>query len=72
MKVIVKVERITEYATIVEMTEDRMNDLNNRLQSPNRGVRRDAEKEVNKLIDTKDWQDDDFHSAELIEPVKED
>jgi len=67
MKVIVKVTRLTEYATVVEMTEERMNELNNRLQSTDQRVRRDAEKEANKLIDTKDWQDDDLHSVEPIE-----
>jgi hypothetical protein len=72
MKVIVKVTRKTEYATIVEMTEERMNDLNARLECADRAVRRVAEKEVNGLIDTRDWQDDDFDSAEPIEPVKED
>lgn len=72
MKVVVKVTRLTEYATIVDMSEEKMNDLNARLESRDRRVRRDAEKEANKLIDTKDWQDDDLHSCEPLEPLKED
>ena len=71
MKVIVKVTRLTEYATIVEMTEGRMNELNKGLTNPDRRKRFATEKEVNRLIDTKDWQDDDLHSVELIEPSQE-
>ena len=72
MKILVKVTRLTEYATIVEMTKERMEELNMELTHSDRRRRNQAEKAVNKLVDTNDWQDDDFHSCELLEEVKED
>ena len=71
MKVLTRVMRKTEYATIVEMSEEHFKALRTGLESTDRPVRRLAEKEVNKLIDVRDWQDDDLDSIEEFEPYIE-
>lgn len=71
MKVIIRVVRKTEYASIVEMdklTFDRLKlELDGNLQSVKK-----AYKDLNRRIDTKDWQDDDFDSLEEFEPLMAD
>lgn len=69
MKAVITVKRTTEYASIVEMSQEKFDSLQARLEYP--GARKEAEKELNKLIDTNDWQGDDFDSLESFEAVEE-
>jgi archaellum component FlaC len=63
MKAIITIKRLTEYATVVEMDEATFAELTRKLEG-GRVERQAAEKDLNRRIDTKDWQDDDFHSLE--------
>ncbi len=71
MKVIITVKRVTTYSSIVEMDGHTFESLKSDLEYPGRTERQRAEREINRRIDTKDWQDDDFESVEEFEPLKE-
>lgn len=70
MKVLIRITRTTEYATTVEMSKEEFDAYNERLLG-NIETRRKAERELNKKIDVRDWQDDDFHRLEEFEPITE-
>ncbi len=70
MKALINIKRITEYSTIVEMTEETFKHYE-RLMDGNRTDQNHAEKELNRKIDTKDWQDDEFYSLVTFERVIE-
>lgn len=67
MKVLITAIRRTEYTSIVEMPEEKFNDLKKRINSRGES-RRKAEEEANRLINVKDWQDDTLHSLDEFEP----
>lgn len=71
MKVIIRVVRKTEYASIVEMDNVTFDNLKRDLDG-GRVERMRAEKDLNRRIDVKDWQDDDFDSLEEFDPLKAD
>lgn len=64
MKALITIKRITEYSSIVEMDEAMFDKLELELDG-NWADIKNAHNELNRLIDTKDWQDDEFH--ELVE-----
>ena len=72
MKAIIRVTRKTEYASIVEMPQEKYDALQAAFKSDYRVERKNAEKTLNGMIDTKDWQDDDLLDIEEFEPFKED
>lgn len=61
MKAIITVKRVTEYSSIVEMDEATFERLTYELDL-GLSERRKAEQDLNRRIDTKDWQDDEFDS----------
>lgn len=63
MQVLITATRKTEYATIVEMTEDEFRRYSDKLEVRNR----EAMKELNRKIDTRDWQDDSLIAVEIKE-----
>ncbi len=68
MKVLIRVKRTTEYASIVEMPEEKFKRISKAIEhGGERG--QVAELEANKLIDVRDWQDDELHSLEEFEAV---
>lgn len=69
MKVIITVKRLVEYSTIVEMDEKIFQNHERELAG-GRVESQKSEKELNRLIDVKDWQDDDFHSLESFEKLE--
>lgn len=75
MRVLIRVTRHTEYASIVEMPQEKYEEYQRRLAA--RGSARrvrdvlEAEQELNKLIDVKDWQDDSFEHLDEFEPFKD-
>jgi archaellum component FlaC len=69
-KAIITVKRLTEYSSIVEMQETTFNRIAKDLEGGRVEVKR-AEKELDRLIDTKDWQDDEFSSLEGFEKFEE-
>lgn len=71
MKVSITVKRLTTYSSIVEMDEQRFKKLTRALDSDDRTARKNAEKECNHLIDTRDWQEDELESVEEVEEFKE-
>jgi hypothetical protein len=71
MKALIRVIRKTEYASIVEMTPQKYERLQHNFGSRFRGIRDGAEKELNKLIDVKDWQSDDLDSVEEFNEWKD-
>lgn len=71
MKATITVIRKTEYSSIVEMPEEKFKDLQSRLGSRDRSVHVQAERDLNKLIDVRDWQDDELDSVENFEEFKE-
>ncbi len=71
MKVIISVTRKVQYSSIVEMDEAKFSQLNNDLNSANRSESRAAEKQLNKMINAKDWQDDDFDSVDEFKKLEE-
>ena len=71
MKAIIRVTRKTEYASIVEMPQKKYDQLQAALESYDRVERKNAEKTLNGMIDTKDWQDDDLLRIEEFEPFKD-
>ena len=68
MKVLISVTRETEYSTIVEMDEKTYIDFSKRLNSKDY---KKAEKELNKLIDVRDWQGDSFKSLDEFKEWEE-
>ena len=66
MKALIRVTRRTEYASIVDMSEDEFAKLNAMLEGT-REQRREAEKTLNRAIDVRDWQDDDLESIDEFE-----
>lgn len=68
MQAIITVKRITEYCSIVEMTQEKYDALQKAIEDGTLAEACAAEQELNKLIDTKDWQGDDFDSLESFEP----
>jgi hypothetical protein len=71
MKALIRVKRLTEYASIVEMTRADYLSIKHDLHSANPSAMRAAEKRANNLIDTNDWQDDELQSIEEFEEHKE-
>lgn len=71
MKALIRVKRITEYATVVDITEARFKELNEGLESHDRIIRKKAEKDANRMIDTRDWQDDELYLVEEISEWKD-
>jgi len=71
MKVLIRVTRRTEYASIVEMPEEKFRELQDAIENGPHMSRVIAEKEANRLIDTKDWQDDSLDSVDEFEEFKE-
>lgn len=71
MKAIITVKRITEYSSIVEMDEDTFNRLNQELEEGGNETIRRTERELNKLVDVEDWQDDEFESLEEFKRFEE-
>lgn len=63
MKALIRVIRKTEYASVIEMSDEKFKLLSQNLMGE-KPLRKLAEKELNRLIDTNDWQDDDFDSVE--------
>ena len=72
MKAIIRATRKTEYASIVEIPQEKYDRLKAALESYDRRERKNAEKTLNGMIDTKDWQDDYLLDIEEFEPFKED
>ena len=72
MKAIIRVTRKTEYATILEMGQASYDQYKAALESDDRVERKKAEKTLNGMIDTNDWQDDELLEIEEFEPVKDD
>jgi len=68
MKALIRVMRRTEYASIVDMPQEKYDRLQAALQSDDRVERKNAEKTLNGMIDTRDWQDDDLLYVEEFEP----
>ena len=68
MKVEISVIRKTTYTSLVEMEPATFYRIKNGLDSSSRDERRAAEKDANRRIDTKDWQDDDLDSVEEFKP----
>ena len=71
MKALIRITRRTEYATIVEMPQEKYDKLKAALDDDDRVVVKDAEKTLNRLIDVKDWQDDELLNIEEFEPFIE-
>jgi hypothetical protein len=71
MKALIRVTRRTEYATIVEMPQEKYDNIKAALDDDDRVVVKDAEKTLNRLIDVKDWQDDELLNIEEFEPFIE-
>ncbi len=70
MKVLIRVKRTTEYASIVEMPEEKFKRISKAIEhGGERGQA--AELEANKLIDVRDWQDDELASMEEFVPYLE-
>lgn len=67
MKAIITVIRRTEYSSIVEMTEEEFSKLTHDIDEGTRAEANWAERELNKRIDVKDWQSDEFESLEDFE-----
>jgi hypothetical protein len=67
MKVIITVIREVTYSSIVQMTNAKFKHLDAMLDSGDRIERNRAEIELNKLIDIRDWQNDEFKSIEEFE-----
>ena len=67
MEVTITIKRITEYTTTVNMEQSVFDRLTKAVYGGGRGSR-EAEKELNNLIDTNDWQDDEFHELVSFEP----
>ena len=59
MKALIRVRRNTEYASIVEMTQADFDKFNRDLDAGGR-TQDDAERQLNRLIDPDDWQDDEL------------
>lgn len=72
MKVRIEVKRSTTYCSYVEMAEEEFKKIEDGLHSPEFGERVEARRKCNKLIDTRDWQDDELESVEEFERVKDD
>ena len=70
MKILIRVTRSTEYASIVEMTQEKYDELQTAIAGGG-AARRDAEKRLNRMIDVKDWQDDSLDSVDEFEPFIE-
>lgn len=68
MKVLINVKRTTEYASIVEMSQEEYDKLQADLEAGGQREK-EAEKILNRKIDTNDWQDDEFESLEEFKPV---
>jgi hypothetical protein len=64
MKALIRVTRRTEYASIVEMPQEKYDKLRAALESEDRVVVKNAEKNLNRLIDVEDWQDDELMDIE--------
>ena len=63
----ITIKRITEYSSVVEMDKATYDQLNNDLDGGRVEVNR-ATKHLNRLIDVKDWQHDEFHCLEEFKP----
>ena len=70
MKALIRVTRRTEYASIVEMSQEEFHKLTAMLDG-DRTQRREAEKTLNRAIDVRDWQDDNLESIDEFEPFVE-
>ena len=70
MKALIRVTRRTEYASIVEMPQEKYDQLRAALDG-DRAEQKAAEKTLNGMIDTRDWQDDDLLDVEEFEPFIE-
>jgi len=64
MRAIIKVIRKTEYCSVVDMSQERFDELRKGWDGPTKKERDATDKVLNALIDTKDWQDDELHSVE--------
>lgn len=71
MQVTLSLTRKTQYSKIVEMEESKFKKLESALDGVDRGARREAEKELNRMVTEKDWQDDDLDSVDEFEEFKE-
>jgi hypothetical protein len=72
MKAIITVVRKTEYSSIVEMSREQFEKFKSRTDGEfGHQDAYKAEAELNRLIDTKDWQSDDFDSLEEFEEFKD-
>lgn len=69
MKVIITVKRITEYSSIVEMDERTFQRLNN-AETCEQAM--EFEHELNRLIDIKDCQDNEFYQLVEFEKLEDD
>ena len=70
MKVLSSVTRLTEYTSIVELSEERFKQLDAMLDGGRVAVK-SAEKQINSMIDVRDWQDDELKSVDEFKPFKE-
>lgn len=70
MKALIRVTRLTTYASVVEMPQDEFNALKSALDGP-RPDCRTASRTLNDMIDTNDWQSDELEDVEDFEPFIE-
>lgn len=70
MKAVITIKRITEYSSIVEMDEATFERIDKELEG-SRTEENKAHKELNRLINTNDWQDDEFQSLEEFKRFEE-
>lgn len=59
--------RRTEYLVTREIERGEFDLLKQRLESQDRKVRRDAEKEINRWVKLEDWSDDDLEDVDSFE-----
>lgn len=68
MKAVISVYRRVKYTSIVEISEQDFSRLDRILDEGTRSERIKAEEELNNLIDTSDWQDEELdHLDEFSE-----
>lgn len=70
MQALITVTRRTVYTSIVEMSEDTYKRLDTALNG-GRVETSQAQKELNRLIDTADWQDDELHTLDEFRRFEE-
>ncbi len=70
MKVLIRVKRVVELCSIVEMPEEKFREIDAALDSDDRATRCKAEWAANELVDARDWQDDEFDDLYAFEEYK--